>query len=127
MKFCLVVEDSEVIRKVARNILEGMGLIVFDVETGEAAIDRCRSAMPDLILVDSHLPDMSGLDVLERLREMTAEVLPQILYCTTEADPQAMANIYRAGAADYILKPYERMTLEPKIQDLKKLQDGLAA
>ncbi len=118
MKFALVVEDAEVIRKVARKILEGMNMIVVDVENGADGLAHCANTMPDLILVDSELPDMTGIDFVRQMRESDVEILPRFLYCTADAEPQRIAEAYRAGISAYILKPFERGTLEPAVREL---------
>lgn len=118
MKFALVVEDADVISKVARKILEGMNMIVVDAGTGADGLAHCARAMPDLVLIDSDLPDMTGIAFVETLRQSDVDVLPRFLYCTTDAEPHKIADAYRAGIAGYILKPYERATLEPKVREL---------
>jgi two-component system chemotaxis response regulator CheY len=52
MKNCLIVDDSRVIRKVARHILEGMGFAVDEAGDGREALERCEDTMPDVILLD---------------------------------------------------------------------------
>ena len=52
MKNCLVVDDSSVIRKVARRILEGLEFQISEAEDGEQALDACRQRMPDAVLLD---------------------------------------------------------------------------
>ena len=65
MKHCLVVDDSEVIRKVARRMLEHVNITSTEAESGEDALTRCRAAMPDIILVDWHMPGLAGSDLIK--------------------------------------------------------------
>jgi two-component system, chemotaxis family, chemotaxis protein CheY len=70
MKTCLVVDDSSVIRKVARRILEGLDFKITEAEDGQQALEQCRSAMPDAVLLDWNMPVMDGYDFLKALRRM---------------------------------------------------------
>jgi two-component system chemotaxis response regulator CheY len=60
VKHCLVVDDSAVIRKVARRILEGLAFEVSEAGDGEQALTACRSRMPDAVLLDWNMPVMDG-------------------------------------------------------------------
>ena len=68
MKTCLVVDDSSVIRKVARRILEDMSFSVEEAADGQEALEKCRAAMPDSIFLDWNMPVMDGLEFLKALR-----------------------------------------------------------
>ena len=65
MKTCLVVDDSSVIRKVARRILEGMEFEIIEAEDGEQALDACQQQLPDAILLDWNMPKMDGYEFLQ--------------------------------------------------------------
>ena len=117
MKHCLVVDDSDVIRKVTRSILESMSLEVSEAENGEEAIGRCHMSTPDAILLDWQMPVMSGIEFLGALRLANLPKKPYILYCTTENDPSDLARAFAAGADDYLLKPFDREALEAKLAD----------
>ena len=64
MKSCLVVDDSSVIRKVARRILEDLSFTITEAEDGQQALERCQAEMPDAILLDWNMPVMDGLEFL---------------------------------------------------------------
>ena len=64
MKTCLVVDDSSVIRKVARRILEGLDFQIMEAEDGEQALESCRHQMPEAILLDWNMPRMDGYEFL---------------------------------------------------------------
>ena len=70
MKNCLVVDDSSVIRKVARRILEGLDFEISEAEDGEEALDACRRHMPDAVLLDWNMPRMDGYEFLRALRRL---------------------------------------------------------
>jgi len=86
MKKCLIVDDSRVIRKVARKILEELKFGVDEAEDGAAALEICRRKMPDAILLDWNMPTMSGVDFLRALRREPSGGKPIVVYCTTEND-----------------------------------------
>jgi len=115
MKLCLVVDDADVIRKVARRIIESLGYVVIEAETGMQAIDQCRREMPDLILLDWHLPEMGSHEVLQSIRGILTERDPTIIYCTTENDPVDLNTAFSNGITDFLLKPFDRDSLEAKV------------
>ncbi|MGE0698033.1 MAG: PleD family two-component system response regulator [Hyphomicrobiaceae bacterium] len=115
MKHCLIVDDSEVIRKVARRILESLHIDVTEAGSGEEAVERCRERMPDAVLLDWQMPDMSGLEFLGALRLATKAPRPHIIYCITENDSSEIARAFLGGANDYLLKPYDRESLSAKL------------
>lgn len=121
MRTCLVVDDSTVIRKVARRILEDFDFTVAEAEDGRSAIDACRRSMPDMILLDWHLPVVDGLDFLSALRQMENGKHPKVVYCASEADVAQIARALRAGADEYILKPFDRSAVETKLHDVGML------
>ena len=121
MKHCLVVDDSSVVRKVARRILEGFDFSVTEAEDGGAALDACRRAMPDMILLDWHLPVKDGIEVLASLRQMDQGRQPKVVFCVSEADVGQIAKALRAGADEYILKPFDRALVEAKLHEVGML------
>jgi len=114
MKNCLVLDDSDVIRKVACHILGDLRIKASEVDTGANALERCRLQMPDAILVDWHMPEMSGTDFISALSEIDAPK-PYVIYCTTENDHEDITRAINAGADDYMLKPLDRETIRTKM------------
>ena len=86
MTSCLVVDDSRVVRKVARRILEAIGFTVAEAEDGQQALDACRAGMPDCVLLDWNMPVMNGIDFLRALRAEFGPDNPPVVFCTTEND-----------------------------------------
>lgn len=111
----LVVDDSSVIRKIARRILEALSLETAEAESGQAALDACAADMPDGILLDWNMPEMDGYAVLRRLRKMEGGDKPKIVFCTTENDVAHIAKARHAGADDYMMKPFDRDVLKVKM------------
>ena len=98
MKTCLVIDDSRVIRKVARRLLEDLGYAVEEAEDGLMGLEACRTAMPDVILVDAIMPNMDGLAFMKALRREAIGALPAIVFCTTENEEMHAASARAAGS-----------------------------
>jgi two-component system, chemotaxis family, chemotaxis protein CheY len=116
MKSCLIVDDSKVIRKVARHILETLNFSVDEAEDGREALSRCDDSMPDVILLDWNMPVMSGMEFLRALRASEREAQPKVVFCTTENDISHIRAAIAAGADEYVMKPFDRETLHSKLQ-----------
>jgi two-component system chemotaxis response regulator CheY len=116
MKTCLVVDDSKVIRKVARHILETLDFDVREAGDGQEALDACRQQSPDVILLDWNMPVMSGMDFLRALRQTEGGATPKVVFCTTENGLGHIRAAIDAGADEYVMKPFDRETLESKLQ-----------
>jgi two-component system chemotaxis response regulator CheY len=116
MKSCLVVDDSKVIRKVARHILETLNFSVSEAEDGRQALERIGEATPDVILLDWNMPVMSGMEFLRQLRGTEGGDRPKVVFCTTENDTAHIRAAIEAGADEYVMKPFDRETLESKLQ-----------
>jgi two-component system chemotaxis response regulator CheY len=114
MKTCLIVDDSEVVRKIARRIFAHLKIEAAEAETGHDALDLCAKSMPDAILLDSHIPPMATVEFLNSLRALGNGSKPVVIYCATENDPADIASALRAGADDYLLKPFDRASLRAK-------------
>ncbi len=114
MKTCLVVDDSRVIRSVARKILEDLSFSVREAEDGQKAIDACTEEMPDAILLDWNMPVMSGIDFLRELRKSPGGDSPVVVFCTTETELDNIREAMLAGANEYIMKPFDSEILETK-------------
>ena len=116
MKSCLVVDDSKVIRKVARHILETLNFAVEEAEDGREALLRIERRMPDVVLLDWNMPVMSGMEFLRTLRQQQCDNQPKVVFCTTENDAAHIRAAIEAGADEYVMKPFDRETLETKLQ-----------
>jgi two-component system chemotaxis response regulator CheY len=118
MKTCLVVDDSSVIRKVARRILEGMQFTIIEAEDGQQALDCCRRDLPEAVLLDWNMPVMDGYEFLKALRRMPGGEKPKVVFCTTENDVVHIARALHAGANEYIMKPFDKEIVEAKFQEI---------
>ncbi|BBB07981.1 MULTISPECIES: response regulator [Sphingopyxis] len=117
-KSCLVVDDSKVIRKVARHILESMAFAVEEAADGQEALTFCRANRPDVILLDWNMPVMSGMEFLGAFNDLDYghEERPRVVFCTTENSIDHIRAAIEAGADEYVMKPFDRETLEGKLQ-----------
>jgi two-component system chemotaxis response regulator CheY len=118
MKQCLIIDDSSVIRKVARRILEEFGFGVVEAADGRQALDACVKEMPDAILLDWNMPVMDGYEFLRALRAMPGGDKPKVVFCTTENDLAHIARAMHAGADEYIMKPFDKEIVEAKFQEV---------
>jgi two-component system chemotaxis response regulator CheY len=116
MAHCLIVDDSKVIRKVARHIIEGLGLSVEEAEDGSVALEACRARSFDLILLDWNMPVMSGMEFLSALNDTELAHRPKVMFCTTENGTAHIRAAIENGADEYVMKPFDRETLERKLQ-----------
>jgi len=112
---CLVVDDSAVVRKVARRILEKHGFAVREAGDGRQALDAVEDAMPQLVLLDRNMPVMDGIEFLRALRAEYGEAGPRVVMCTTEAAAEKIMEGLEAGADEYVMKPFDEAILMDKL------------
>ena len=118
MKTCLVVDDSKVVRMVARRMLEAMKFEVTEAADGKQAIDACQKKMPDSVLLDWNMPVMNGIEFLRALRKLPGGKKPTVVFCTTEADVSRITEAIESGANEYIMKPFDADILASKFQQV---------
>lgn len=118
MKQILIVDDSAVMRKVARRILDGMRFQTAEAEDGKHALSVCAVSMPDAILLDWNMPIMDGFEFLRELRKMPGGATPKVIFCTTENDVAHIARAMHAGADEYIMKPFDRQIVQSKLEEI---------
>ena len=118
MKTCLVVDDSGVVRKVARRIVETLNFSVIEAEDGEKALEACKRSMPEAVLLDWNMPVMDGYDFLRNLRRMAGGDKPKVVFCTTENGMDHIARALEAGADEYIMKPFDKDIVTDKFREV---------
>lgn len=118
MKLFLVADDSPVVRKVARRILEDLGFVVVEAESGTDAQQKCDDNMPDAILIDWDMPGVSGVELTEWLATHPGAERLKMIYCTSEVLVPEMTRAKRAGAHSFLLKPFNREILIEKLTEL---------
>jgi two-component system chemotaxis response regulator CheY len=115
---CLVVDDSRVVRKVARRILENNGFGVQEAEDGAHALSACRAHLPDAVLLDWNMPVMNGIEFLRALRKEFGGDNPVVVFCTTENDMRFVEEAIEAGAQEFIMKPFDEAILLGKLEQV---------
>jgi len=114
MRSCLIVDDSKVIRMVAKKILTELGFRTAEAEDGKVALDYCQKELPDAVLLDWNMPVMNGLEFLLELRKLPGGDAPIVVFCTTENDIEHIQEAITAGASEYIMKPFDSEILQAK-------------
>lgn len=118
MKQFLIVDDSRVVRRVARQILEELHFDISEAEDGQIALNCCKAQMPDAILLDWNMPVMNGIEFLRALRKEQGGDRPVVLFCTTESEFSFITQAMEAGANEYIMKPFDREIIESKLAEV---------
>lgn len=122
MKRLMIVDDSSVIRKVAKHVLGKPDVAIVEAGSGQEALSLCKEHMPDIIVCDVTLPDMMFIDFINSVKEMAEEAMPKIVVNHHEMNLPVIMKAKRAGAAGFLLKPFNRPTLLERFENL-----GLAA
>jgi two-component system, chemotaxis family, chemotaxis protein CheY len=118
MRTCLVVDDSAVVRKIARRILEELDFKVVEAEDGEQALEACKSALPEAVLLDWNMPQMDGYEFLGNLRRLPGGDAPRVVFCTTENDIDHISLALAGGANEYIMKPFDKEIISAKFAEV---------
>lgn len=117
-KLCLIVDDSKVIRMVARKILQELDFDTEEAADGKVALDACKANMPNAVLLDWNMPVMSGIDFLRELRKLPGGDKPVVVFCTTENDIEHIQEAIEAGANEYIMKPFDSEIIQAKFSQV---------
>lgn len=118
MKQVLIVDDSSVIRKVAKRIMENLHLQTAEADDGKKALEACSFLMPDAILLDWNMPVMDGYEFLRELRKLPGGDKPKVVFCTTENDISHIARAIHSGADEYVMKPFDTAILKTKFEQI---------
>ena len=115
MKRCLIVDDSRIIRRVARRIVEDLGFKAEEAVDGAKALDAVRVSMPEMVLLDWEMPNLSGPDFVTALRKLPGGAGPKVVFCATENDADRIQHALDAGADEYIMKPFDGEIVRAKL------------
>jgi two-component system chemotaxis response regulator CheY len=118
VRCCLLVDDSRVVRKVAREILQAHGFETMEAENGAVALEACRARLPDCVLLDWNMPVMNGIEFLRALRAEFGPDQPPVLFCTTENDLHFIEQALDAGAQEFVMKPFDAEILIGKFAQI---------
>lgn len=117
-KVCLIVDDSRVIRKVSTKIVTALGYKAMEAQDGMEALARCKRAMPDIVITDWDMPEMDGLEFVTQLRAIPTPKPPLVMFCTSKSKAADVHAGIKAGADDYIVKPFDEAALKAKLERL---------
>ncbi len=112
----LLVDDFPTMRKILRNLLKEAGFTDIDeAENGIMALERLRGEAFDLVITDWNMPEMTGLELLKKIREDHALKDIPVLMVTAEATKECVMEAVQAGVSNYIVKPFTATALKEKI------------
>ena len=120
-KTILLVDDEEAILEILEMNLEREGFKVLKADSGQTALAQARQGSPDLILLDVGLPDMSGFEVCQKLRQSTD--VPVIMVTARGQDEDKIHGL-ETGADDYVVKPFNPKELVARIKAILRRSEG---
>ena len=118
MKQCLIVDDSKIVRKVSRGIIEPMGYAILEAENGEEALKLSLEHKIDVVRLDWNMPVMNGMEYLLKLRASPGIEQPIVIFCTTENEMTKIIEAMTNGANEYVMKPYDENIIRGKFEQL---------
>lgn len=123
----LVVDDDFMVARLHRKFVERVpGFVVVDeARTGEEALSAVRDHRPDLVLLDIYLPDVTGLEVLRRLRSAGQEV--DVLVVSAARDVDTVQEAFRGGAVQYLIKPFTAEDLRDRLLEFLRRRRSVDA
>jgi putative two-component system response regulator len=117
----LIVDDEEAGRQTLESILEGEGYQLVMAENGQQAIETAKAVFPDVILLDVMMPGMTGFEVCERIRNHPSIAEIPIIILTALDDRESLLTALKAGADDFITKPFDRFELRARLIGITRL------
>lgn len=114
----LIADQSDVVRKVAKRILTGMDFEVSEARNAPDAIAHCMKALPRYVIIEAAMD--GAIDLIQFIRTIPGNEHTRIYYCIVEADLRKMMAGRRAGANDFLMKPFDRKTLGCVFQGLAR-------
>ena len=120
----LVVEDEEDFRSLLSGLLVKEGYAVATAENGEEGLAAYRREAPDLVILDVQLPDMEGFEICRKIRAEGPNPQVPVLFCTIRSAVAPVAEGLKAGATDYVIKPFETKDLLTRVQKALSNKDG---
>jgi response regulator of citrate/malate metabolism len=116
----LVVDDDFMVARVHRKFVERVPgfVVVGEARTGEEALTAVQEHRPDLVLLDIYLPDVTGLEVLRRMRAAGEEV--DVLVVSAARDLETVQEAFRGGAVQYLIKPFTADDLRDRLEDFAR-------
>ncbi len=117
----LIVDDEYIGRETLQSVLEGEGYELEMAENGMQAIEKAKKLLPDVILLDVMMPGMTGYEVCQRIRNDPEIAEIPIIILTALDDRESLLNALKAGADDFISKPFDRYELRARLLGITRL------
>jgi putative two-component system response regulator len=117
----LIVDDEYIGRETLQSVLEGEGYELEMAENGLQAIEKAKKLLPDVILLDVMMPGMTGFEVCKRIRSDPQIAEIPIIVLTALDDRESLLNALKAGADDFISKPFDRYELRARLLGITRL------
>ena len=117
----LIVDDEYIGRETLQSILEGEGYELEMAENGLQALEKAKKLSPDVILLDVMMPGMTGFEVCQRIRNDPQIAEIPIIILTALDDRESLLNALKAGADDFISKPFDRYELRARLMGITRL------
>ena len=124
----LIVDDIPANVKILGKLMQNNGFTVFVATSGESAVSTAKKVLPDLILMDLNMPDMDGIEAVKQIKSNLNERDIPIIFTTAVDDSDKIIEGFEAGAADYVVKPFNHSELIQRIKThlkTKKFQDAI--
>lgn len=117
----LIVDDEYAGRETLQSVLEGEGYQLEMAENGMQAIEKAKKLLPDVILLDVMMPGMTGFEVCQRIRSDPEIAEIPIIVLTALDDRESLLTALKAGADDFISKPFDRFELRARLLGITRL------
>jgi response regulator of citrate/malate metabolism len=121
----LIVDDDFMVAKVHAGFVASLDgfAVVGTASTGAQALTEIDRQQPDLVLLDVYLPDMTGLEILRRLRAAGSQV--DVIVISAARDVESIRSALHGGVLHYLVKPFDRATFEARLRDYAALREDL--
>jgi len=115
----LVIDDSKALRAIVGKLVKGLGFEVLEAGNGREGLDQLkRNGAVDLSLVDWNMPDMNGIQFIEAVRAQNEYDAMKLMVITTQTEMEHLTRALKAGADEYLMKPFTKDALLAKLQML---------
>lgn len=114
----LLVDDDEFQHRLMAQVLSGMNVELIGAASGAQALGVLRKRRPDIVFMDVELPDMSGVEVTRRMKAVEQFAGIAVVMITGRSEMQVVVDSRRVGAADFIVKPFDKTTVRAKVRKL---------